>query len=68
MYVDKLLDLHKELAQDIAFLAIRSAKYYNSKRLKRLTFKKGDKVYLLRRNLKIKKPSKKLNHIKIRLF
>ena len=30
--------------------------------------KKGDKVYLLTRNLKIKRPSKKLDHVKVGPF
>ena len=32
------------------------------------TFKKGDKIYLIRRNIKIKRLSDKLNHKKIRLY
>ena len=47
---------------------MRSVKYYNSKRLKGLTFKRGDKVYLLFQNLKTKQPSRKLNYVKIRPF
>ena len=31
-------------------------------------FKKGDKIYLLINNLRIKRPSKKLNYRKINLF
>jgi len=33
-----------------------------------LTLKKGDKVYLIRRNIKIKRLSDKLNHKKIKLY
>ena len=47
---------------------MRLVKYYNSKRLKGLTFKRGDKVYLLCQNLKTKQPSRKLNYVKIRPF
>ena len=32
------------------------------------TLKKGDKVYLIRRNIKTKRPSDKLNHKKIGLY
>ena len=49
-------------------MLIRLVKYYNSKRLKGLTFREGDKVYLLCQNLKTKQPSKKLNYVKIRPF
>ena len=31
-------------------------------------FKKGDKVYLLRKNIKTKRPSDKLNYKKLRLY
>ena len=62
------MQLYQELSQDIAFLTIRSARYYDSKRLKRLTFKERDKVYLLHHNLKTKRLSKKLDYIKLRPF
>ena len=32
--------------------------------IKGLTFKKGDKVFLLRKNLVSKRPSRKLDHVK----
>jgi len=32
------------------------------------TLKKGDKIYLIRRNIKTKRLSNKLNHKKIRLY
>lgn len=44
------------------------AKYYNQKRLKGPTFEKGDKVYLLRKNIKTKRPSDKLDHKKLGPF
>jgi hypothetical protein len=30
--------------------------------------KKGDKVYLLTKNLRTRRPTKKLDHVKVRLF
>ena len=42
--------------------------YYDRLRLKGLTFIRGDKVYLLRKNIKIKRLSDKLDFKKIRLF
>ena len=42
--------------------------YYNQKHGSTLDLKRGEKVYLLRRNIKIKRPSQKLDHQKIRLF
>ncbi len=42
--------------------------YANKKRNKEFTLKKRDKVYLLRRNIKTKKSSNKLNHMKLKSF
>ena len=43
-------------------------RYYNQKVFKGLDFKEGDKVYLLTKIFKSKRPSKKLNYIKMGLF
>lgn len=43
-------------------------KHANRKRLRGLTFKEGDKVYLLRRNIKSDKPIKKLDAVKLGPF
>jgi hypothetical protein len=66
--VDKLKNLHQELSRDVEFLAQRSAMYYNSKRLRSPRLKEGDKVYLLRRNIKTTRPSDKLDHKKFGPF
>ena len=42
--------------------------YTNKKKLKRLTLKEGDKVYLLYKNIKTKQLNNKLNYKKIKLF
>jgi len=42
--------------------------YANKKRDKESTFKRKNKVYLLRRNIKTKRSSNKLNHMKLELF
>jgi hypothetical protein len=60
--------LHKELAEELQFIAARSALYYNEKRSQEPTLKKGEKVYLLRRNIKTKRPSDKLDHKKLGPF
>ena len=46
----------------------RSTKYQNKKRKKAPQLKEGDKVYLLTKNLKIRKKSKKLDHVKVESF
>jgi hypothetical protein len=43
-------------------------KYVNRKRIKGLTLKGRNKVYLLRRNIKLNKLTKKLDAVKLGLF
>ena len=43
-------------------------KYYNQKRLKKLTFSEGNMVYLVTKNIIIKKLSKKLNYKYLELY
>ena len=43
-------------------------KYYNQKRLKRLTFSEKNMVYLATKNIITKKPSKKLDHKYLKLY
>ena len=43
-------------------------RYYNQKVSEGPDLKKGDKVYLLTKNFESKRPSKKLNHIKMGPF
>ena len=47
---------------------MRSAVYYNKHQKEGPTFKRGEKAFLLRRNIKTKRPSQKLDHQKIRPF
>ena len=53
---------------DIKFYINKVVFYYNKSYLEGPRLKKGDKVYLLRRNIKITRPSDKLDYKKIRLF
>jgi hypothetical protein len=64
----KLKELHQHLHDELAFLNVRMTHYANKKRLKGPTLKEGDKVYLLRRNIKTKRPSDKLDWKKIGPF
>jgi len=43
-------------------------KYYNLKKFKGLDLKEGDKVWLLHKNFKSRRLSKKLDYVKIGLF
>jgi hypothetical protein len=49
-------------------MQIKSVKYQNKKRKMTSQLKEKDKMYLLTKNLKIRKKSKKLNHVKIESF
>jgi hypothetical protein len=64
----ELKALHAELRQELTFTQRRMAQYYNQKRLKGPTFERGNKVYLLRRNIKTKRISDKLDHKKLGPF
>lgn len=44
---DKLKGLYNSLKRDIRFTQERIKQYYDLKRLKGLTFKRGDTVYLI---------------------
>ncbi len=58
----------QEVAKNIQFLSKCMTLYANKKRDRKSTFKKKNKVYLLRRNIKTKRSSNKLNHMKLESF
>ncbi len=66
--IEQIHLLHKELQKNIQFLSKCIILYVNKKRDKEFTFKKRNKVYLLRWNIKMKRSSYKLNHIKLKSF
>ena len=43
-------------------------RYYNKKKSKGLDLKEGNKIWLLHKNFKSRRPSKKLDYIKLGLF
>jgi hypothetical protein len=47
---------------------LRAAKYYNENHHKGPDLKKGEKVFLLQKNIKTKRPSRKLDHPKLGPF
>ena len=53
---------------DIEFYINKAVFYYNKSYLKGPRFKRGDKVYLLRKNIKITRPLDKLNYKKVGPF
>ncbi len=60
--------LQKELQKNIQFLSKCITLYANKKRNKKFTFKKKNKAYLLRWNIKTKRSSNKLNHTKLESY
>src|SRR5450755_1833329 len=66
--VEKLKDLHQELTRDIKWMSLRSSLYYNNKKLGGPRLRKGDQIYLLRRNVRTTRPNDKLDHKKLGPF
>jgi len=58
----------KKVHDNISIMQERSAKYQNKKRKTTPQLKERNKIYLFTKNLKTKKSSKKLNHVKIESF
>jgi len=68
LQIKQLQLLQKELQKNIQFLSKCMTLYANKKRDRESTFKKRNKAYLLRRNIKTKKSSNKLNHTKLESY
>jgi len=66
--VKTLINLYKNLYKTVKLVQKRIKKYYNLKKSKGLDLKEGDKVWLLYKNFKSRRLSKKLDHIKIGPF
>ncbi|KAM0722089.1 hypothetical protein Q7P37_003015 [Cladosporium fusiforme] len=64
----QMATLHENLRLDLMFVCQRMTVQANKKRIEGPTLKEGDKVYLLRRNIKSKKQSKKLDAVKLGPF
>jgi hypothetical protein len=67
----QVLDLkafYKKLAIDLVFFTKKTVSYYDEYYNIELIFKKGDKIYLIRRNIQIKQLGIKLDHKKLGSF
>ena len=60
--------LHAMLKEELEFVRHRIRQHYDKHRLEGPRLERGDKVYLILQNLRITRPSKKLDFKKIRLF
>ncbi len=65
MLIAQLKNLHKELAMKLRFLAQRAKIYYDRRRFEEIDLKMRKKAFLLKKNLRITKKNKKLDHVKI---
>jgi hypothetical protein len=68
MLARNMAALHMQLAKDIHFRNQRMTEYANKKRITGPSLQKGNKVYLLRKNIKTKRPSNKLDFKKLGPF
>jgi len=68
LQIEQLQLLQKKLQKNIQFLSKRMTLYANKKKDKESTLKKGNKAYLLKRNIKTKRSSNKLNHTKLESY
>lgn len=64
----RLRQLHLQLSRDIDFVNLRMKRYYDQQHVEGPDLKKEEKVYLLRRNIKTKRPSNKLDHLRLGPF
>jgi len=63
-----LRELHEELSKNIAQRNLTTSRSANKQRIEGPTFKKGDRVFLSRQNLKTKRPCRKLDNLRIGPF
>ncbi len=68
LQIEQLQLLQKELQKNIQFLSKRMTLYANKKRDRKPTLKERNKAYLLRWNIKTKRSSNKLNHMKLESY
>src|SRR6266567_5675126 len=66
--IKEIIELYKNLRNTAKLVQKYIKRYYDKKRSKGLALKEGDKVWLLYKNFKSRRPSKKLNYIKLGLF
>jgi hypothetical protein len=63
--VIRIKELHEMLKQELNFISEKVTEYVNRKRLEGPNLKEGEMVYLLRKHIKTKRPSNKLDYTKL---
>src|SRR6266567_5874919 len=66
--IKEIIELHKNLRNTVKMVQECIKRYYNKKRSEGPALKEGDKVWLLYKNFKSRRLSKKLDHVKLGLF
>jgi len=66
--VARLKEVHQKSLENITKAQSRAISYVNQKRKTAPQLKEGDKVYLLTKNLRTRRPTKKLDHVKVGPF
>ena len=65
---ERMKDFHRILQMDMEFMNSRAKQYYDNRRQEAPPMREGEKVFLLRRNIKTKWPCNKLDHKKLGPF
>jgi len=60
--------LYNKFKNELSFIKDRMIIYYNIEKIKKPSFEEKDKIYLLRKNIIIKRSNNKLDFKKIELF
>ena len=68
IFVEQLIILHKKLSMNLQFISLRVKRYYDKNRSEEINLKMRDKIYVLKRNMKITRKNNKLNYVKIEPF
>jgi transposase InsO family protein len=66
--METLMNLHDHLKSTAKLVQERMKRYYNARRSEGPDLKEGDKVWLLHKNFKSRRPSKKLDHVRLGPF
>ena len=66
--VETFINLYRDLKELVKLVQKRIKRYYNLKISKGPDLKGGNKVWLLYKNISSRRPSKKLNYVKLGLF
>ena len=66
--METLMNLHADLKETAKLVQERMKRYYDAKRSEGPDLKEGDKVWLLHKNFKSRRPSKKLDHVRLGPF